>query len=149
MKLEELVKTSINSDFPERMLEEKKEHSVEDKTFLSQVGKSIKQVNGHYSIGLPFRNTSVSLPNNMVQGLQRLECLKKKMLKTSQFGTDYTVFMNKLFEKDFVERVPVSHSNTGTLTALIFKLYNTTLNVSSYCKFYYAKHKVKSQELKR
>ncbi|XP_061191695.1 uncharacterized protein LOC133199905 [Saccostrea echinata] len=105
-KLEELVKASINSDFPEHMIAEKKEHSVEDKTFLSQVEKSIKQVNGHYSIGLPFRNNSVSLPNNMIQGLQRLECLKKKMLKNLQFRTDYTVFMNKLFEKDFVEPVP-------------------------------------------
>ncbi|XP_061175604.1 uncharacterized protein LOC133184531 [Saccostrea echinata] len=105
-KLEELVKASINLDFPEHMIAEKKEHSVEDKTFLSQVEKSIKQVNGHYSIGLPFRNNSVSLPNNMIQGLQRLECLKKKMLKNPQFRTDYTVFMNKLFEKDFVEPVP-------------------------------------------
>lgn len=30
MKLEELVKASINSDFPERVIEDKREHSVED-----------------------------------------------------------------------------------------------------------------------
>lgn len=106
MKLEELVKASINSDFPERAIEDKKEHSVEDKKFLSQVGGSISHENGHYSIGLPFRDNSVNLPNNMIQGQQRLESLKRKMLKNPQFRNDYISFMNKLFEKGFAEAVP-------------------------------------------
>lgn len=106
MKLEELVKASINSDFPERVIEDKREHSVEDKKFLSQVEGSISQENSHYSIGLPFRENSVNLPNNMIQGQQRLESLKKKMLKNPQFRNDYISFMNKLFEKGFAEAVP-------------------------------------------
>ncbi|XP_022335109.2 uncharacterized protein LOC111131734 [Crassostrea virginica] len=106
MKLEELVKTSINYDFPERAIEEKREHSVEDKSFLKQVGESLSHENGHYSIGLPFRDNSVNLPNNMIQGQQRLESLKKKMMKNHQFRSDYIKFMNKLFESDFAEPVP-------------------------------------------
>ncbi|XP_052706784.1 uncharacterized protein LOC128182227 [Crassostrea angulata] len=105
-KLEELVKASINSDFPERAIEDKRERSVEDKKFLSQVEGSISQENSHYSIGLPFRENSVNLPNNMIQGQQRLESLKKKMLKNPQFRNDYISFMNKLFEKGFAEAVP-------------------------------------------
>lgn len=105
MKLEELVKASINFDFPERAIEGKREHSVEDKKFLSHVEGSISQENGHYSIGLPFRENSVNLPNNMIQGQQRLERLKK-MLKNPQFRNNYISFMNKLFEKGFAQAVP-------------------------------------------
>ena len=100
MKLEELVKTSINYDFPERAIEEKREHSVEDKSFLKQVGESLSHENGHYSIGLPFRDNTVNLPNNLIQGQQRLENLKKKMMKNHQFRSDYIKFLNKLFESD-------------------------------------------------
>lgn len=79
---------------------------MEDKKFLSEVGGSISQENGHYSIGLPFRDNSVNLPNNMIQGQQRLESLKRKILKNPQFRNDYISFMNKLFEKGFAEAVP-------------------------------------------
>lgn len=41
----------------------------------------------------------------MIQGQQRLECLKRKMLKNPQFKNDYISFMNKLFEKGFAEAV--------------------------------------------
>ncbi|XP_062620585.1 uncharacterized protein LOC134282159 [Saccostrea cucullata] len=103
-----MVKDSINYDFPERLEDDVKENSLEDKTFLTQVSESIHIRDGHYSIGLPFKDPLIQLPNNIMQGFQRLESLKKKLIRDPKVRNDYVTFMNKLFEKGYAEPVPQS-----------------------------------------
>lgn len=104
--LEKLVHKSMNMDFPERLLDDKRENSIEDNYFLEQVNESVSFENGHYYIALPFRNKHVKLPNNASQGLQRLKGLKSKMTRNPKFKDDYVAFMDNLFENGYAEKVP-------------------------------------------
>ncbi|VDI48901.1 Hypothetical predicted protein [Mytilus galloprovincialis] len=74
-KLDSLVRKSINLDFPELLIDDKKENSIEDNYFLKQVNESIEFEDGHYQVALPFRNKEVKFPNNVSQGLNRLKGL--------------------------------------------------------------------------
>lgn len=56
----DILMQSINFDFPEWIIDDKKENSVEANMFMRQVEKSIKLDEvGHYCISLPFRNDEV------------------------------------------------------------------------------------------
>lgn len=70
-RLEELLKHSINLDFPERIVDDKRENSLTDKKFIEYVNQSIRFENEHYTIGLPFRDQNLKLPNNESQHLIR------------------------------------------------------------------------------
>ncbi|XP_041349189.1 uncharacterized protein LOC121368518 [Gigantopelta aegis] len=105
-QLDKLVRDSINRDFPERLIDDKKEHSQEDKKFLDLVNGSITHSNGHYCIGLPFKENGVKLPDNKLQALQRLASLKRKLQKNSTFCEDYVEFMSKVVKCGYAEQVP-------------------------------------------
>lgn len=59
LKLEELWKQQFKADFPETAHDEQIESSKEDQQFMDFVSRSAKLIDGHYHIGLPFRNTDV------------------------------------------------------------------------------------------
>ncbi|XP_069109596.1 uncharacterized protein [Argopecten irradians] len=90
----------------ERVIDDKRENSVEDEHFLRQVEESVHFENGHYCIALPFRDRNVKLPNNNVQGTQRLKGLKNKLVKNHKFRSDYVNFMDNLLSKGYAEPVP-------------------------------------------
>ena len=62
--LDSLVRESINYDFPERAIDHKRELSRENKEFMEKTSESIKFKDGHYEIGMPFRDENVKLPDN-------------------------------------------------------------------------------------
>ena len=105
-QLDYLVRQSINSDFPENIINDKREYSQEDKLFLTKVNDSIHLVDGHYHISLPFKNNDVKLPNNYDQAVSRLNSLKSKLSKSPQLHSDYTEFMNAIIDKGYAEIVP-------------------------------------------
>ncbi|XP_048735788.2 uncharacterized protein LOC125651252 [Ostrea edulis] len=105
-KLEELVKKSMDMDFPERTIDNRRENFVEDKDFLTQMKQSICLQDCHYSVALPFRKTSITMPNNSSQAYQRLKGLKKRLERDKKFKDHYVDFMSKLFEKNYAETVP-------------------------------------------
>lgn len=77
--IEQLVKNSINMDFPERQVDDKRENSQEDNKFNQAVKGYIKLQDVHYYMDLPFKNREVPLPNNEIQALNRLKGLKTKL----------------------------------------------------------------------
>ncbi|XP_006819072.1 uncharacterized protein LOC102802310 [Saccoglossus kowalevskii] len=99
--LEVLVKQSINLDFPERVIDDKQEMSQEDKKFMHKAESSLRYANGHYEIGLPFREDSVSLPDNKRQALQRLKCTENRMRKDPVFYEHYKSYMNDIIDKGY------------------------------------------------
>ncbi|CAG2245419.1 unnamed protein product [Mytilus edulis] len=110
-RLNELVEKSMNFDFPERIIDDKRENSVDDNSFLDYVNKNIHFEKGQYYIPLPFRDSNVKLPNNASQGQQRLRSLKNKFIKNPKFKQDYTDFMDKLLERGYMEHVPKEQFN--------------------------------------
>ncbi|PIK41880.1 hypothetical protein BSL78_21277 [Apostichopus japonicus] len=112
--LENMFRESLNHDFPEKAVEDKKEWSWEDKQFMEQMESSCKMVNGHYQVNLPLRHQQVKLPNNKQMAMKRLKSLGSKMEKLPEFEADYVTFMEDvLISKGIAERVPESQPAEG------------------------------------
>ena len=109
-KLNSIVRESLNFDFPERVIDDKREWSHEDNLFMKKMDSSCKMVEGHYQIGLPFKN-EVNLPNNSIMALRRLKSLERKLKSDQQFHHDYNQFISKVLDKGYAEKVPPSEVN--------------------------------------
>ncbi|XP_035657338.1 uncharacterized protein LOC118403009 [Branchiostoma floridae] len=105
ISLDQQLTEYFNNDFNETK-DDKKEMSVEDQRFMKIVSEGTKKEDGHYQIPLPFRNSPPELPNNKQVALQRANHLRRKMTKNGSFQEEYTLFMQKIIEKGYAERVP-------------------------------------------
>lgn len=105
-RLEKLLVRQDNQDFSERAFEEQTELSFEDKKFLKIADESAIKKDGHYEMWLPFRDKSLVMPNNKPVAELRALTLRRKLLKNEAFHSDYTKFMNAMFDKGHAEKVP-------------------------------------------
>lgn len=87
-------------------MDEKEENSVEDKRFMKLASESIELKDGHYVIGLPFKQNSVDMPNNRIQAEQRVAMLKRKFERDVAYRDEYTAFMDNILDKSFAKKVP-------------------------------------------
>ena len=104
-KIDLLVRESINMDFPEKLVDDKKEYSIQDKLFMKKTNESIQWKDGNYEISLPFQSENIKIPNNVAYVRKRLNSLKDKLNKNVEFKNDYIKFMTKLLDQGFVEQV--------------------------------------------
>ncbi|KAJ8046354.1 hypothetical protein HOLleu_05001 [Holothuria leucospilota] len=77
--LEDLFKQSLNYDFPERSVDDRREWSWEDRQFMEIMDSSCKKVDGHYQVNLPLRDQDVKLPNNKHMAEKRLTNWKGRL----------------------------------------------------------------------
>ncbi|XP_039869513.1 uncharacterized protein LOC120722563 [Simochromis diagramma] len=105
VKLDELWNQQFKTDFPECARDEK-EPSKEDQQFLDKVSNTAKLHNGHYYIGLPLKDLKVCMPDNKSVAEQRLQNLKKRLMKNSTFLQDYNSFMSDMISEGYAEKVP-------------------------------------------
>ena len=68
--LHQQMESMFRSDFNEPMISSKVAMSVEDQRALLQMENSVKLVNGHYQLALPWRHKSVNLPIERTLGMQ-------------------------------------------------------------------------------
>lgn len=89
------MESMFRSDFNEPMIFSKVAISGEDQRALSQMENSMKLVNGHYQLGLPWMHKSVNRPNNREFALGRLHYLKERFQRDlhlfKQSGTYPTI----------------------------------------------------------
>ena len=111
-KIERMFIDMYNNDFIEK--DDGDSLSREDKLWEEKVKESIVLRNGHYEIGLPFKNTSIDLPNNRKLAEKRAEGLKRKMNANAELHTRYTAYMRQLLEDGHAEVVPVEDRNIST-----------------------------------
>ncbi len=104
--LEKLLISKYNQEFSEVTSEEKKELSMEDKTFLYIVNESAVLQDNHYSLKLPFKEEHSMMPNNQHIAEQRLLILKRKFKNSEQYQQEYIKFMNEILERNYAEEVP-------------------------------------------
>ncbi|XP_064647035.1 uncharacterized protein LOC135499916 [Lineus longissimus] len=104
--LEDQIRDHVDRDFSERVIDDEIEPSQNDKLFLERVSQSITFVDGHYIIGLPFKDMNTRLPNNRPQAVQRMESLKRKFRKDSDFHDKYKTFMDKILSNDYARVAP-------------------------------------------
>ncbi|KAK3730132.1 hypothetical protein QZH41_004836 [Actinostola sp. cb2023] len=85
--------------------------SVEDKHALSIMNKSVKLVDNHYQIGLPWKQEIPYLPNNRCLAEQRLKSLKKRFLRDEELFDKYKSTVLDYIGKGHARRVPEQEVN--------------------------------------
>ena len=104
--LHQQMESLFRSDFNESMISSKVAMSVEDQRALLQMEDSVKLVNGHYQLGLPWKRKSVSLPNNREFALGRLRYLKKRLQRDLHLFEKYKDTINGYVSSGYARRVP-------------------------------------------
>lgn len=79
--------------------------SQEDRRALSVMTSTLVKDNGHYMLGLPWRDPGVSLPNNMKLATLRLGHLKRKLQRDEQLLNMYKETVNGYIEKGYASIV--------------------------------------------
>ena len=70
--LETLYRQSLDYDFTEKVSEDKREWSWEDRQLMNIMDKSCISINGHYQVDLPLCDAEVKLPNNKKIGRHKI-----------------------------------------------------------------------------
>ena len=85
--------------------------SKEDKRALSIMKESICFKEGHYQ--LPWKDDVPCLPNNRAMAEHRLKLLRRRLLKNPDLRSQYSAFMDSLFENrhtQIVPKTPLEHT---------------------------------------
>ena len=95
-----------NTDFNERVANNKSSLSVEDKRALEMMEQSLKRKDGHFQVALPWREKPVKIPNNKPMAEKRLESLKRRLKKDGELFDKYKRAMQDYIDKGHAERIP-------------------------------------------
>ena len=94
-----------NLEFNDSSYEPKMSMSQNDQRALSIMENTVKLSDGHYEIGLPWRNHLPCLENNRSQAESRLQTLKKCLHKDATLHEKYKDFMAHLLQKRYARKV--------------------------------------------
>ncbi|XP_064646159.1 uncharacterized protein LOC135499344 [Lineus longissimus] len=82
--------------------------SVEDRRVVQTWTDSVSQVDGHYQLPIPFRDSNPRLSNNVVMAKHRLDSLQRKFERDEELYQNYKTGVEELLSNGFAERVPES-----------------------------------------
>ena len=77
-----------------------------DKRALSIMENTIQLENGHYVMGLPWKDHLPCFPNNRALAENRLNGLNRKLIKDRALYDEYVKFIDNLEENSYAEKVP-------------------------------------------
>ncbi|BHF58034.1 hypothetical protein SprV_0100098300 [Sparganum proliferum] len=80
-------------------------HSLEDKRALAIVRSSVTIIKGHYQLPLPWRNSTLNLPDSFQLARKRLTYLKSKLGRDPELLRKYEQTFRSYMEKGYIERV--------------------------------------------
>ena len=106
-QLERLWKT----DFGDSVIGTTVSPSVEDKIALNKMEESLQRVGEHFQVALPWRQGCPELPNNRPVAEQRLQLLKKRLLKDEDLLLKYSTTMHEYIMKGHAQKVPTEELN--------------------------------------
>ena len=88
--------------------------SAEDNFILDKAQQSIKFIDGHYRIAIPWKEERVSLLNNYSMALHRLQNLEKRLEKIPEVAQAYKENIEKYLEKGYIRQVSSSEKLKAT-----------------------------------
>ena len=97
-----------NMEFNDTAANVKVELSQEDRKALGTMEETIKMVDGHYQMALPWKEYPPLLPNNKSMAMHRLNLLKRRLAKDQMLFQKYSCSITDLLDKGYAERVPDS-----------------------------------------
>ena len=80
--------------------------SVEDKMALSKMEEFLQRVGSHFQVALPWRLGPCHLTNNKPMAEQRLQLLKKRLLKDEDLLAKYQTTMQEYIVKGHAQKIP-------------------------------------------
>ncbi|XP_022102428.1 uncharacterized protein LOC110985607 [Acanthaster planci] len=80
--------------------------TVNDKRALKIWDDSVKIVDGHYQLAIPFRADDPNLPDNKALAVKRLTELGRRLSKDGRLHDRYSAEVNNLLATGFAEKVP-------------------------------------------
>ena len=106
-QLERLWKT----DFGDLVVGTKVLPSVEDKIASNKMEESLQRVGSHFQVALPWRPGSPHLTNNRSMAEQRLQLLKRRLLKDEDLLAKSRATMQEYIVKGHAQKVPKEELN--------------------------------------
>ena len=103
--LQEQLERLWSTDFADSVVSSSVSPSIEDKRALEMMEQSLKVVNGHFKVGLPWRTNRSYLPNNRLMVERRAALLMKRLLRDEDLFSKYNATLNKYIEEGHTERV--------------------------------------------
>jgi len=100
------MESMFRSDFNKPMISSKVAISGEDQKAPSQMENSVKLVNGHYQLRLPWRHKSGNLPNNREFALRRLRYLRERSQRDLHLFEKYRDTINDYVSSSYTRQVP-------------------------------------------
>ena len=79
--------------------------TIEDESILNKAQQSIKYVDGHYKIAIPWKEDEVSLPGNYSMALYRLRNLEKRLVKNTEVAKNYQEVIDNHLKKGYIRQV--------------------------------------------
>ncbi|CAH8466083.1 unnamed protein product [Dicrocoelium dendriticum] len=80
--------------------------SMEDKAALEIAENSVRLVEGHFEVALPWRKRQMIVPNNFVSALHRLHCLSRRLVNDPTMCERYTAALETSIAKGYAALVP-------------------------------------------
>ncbi len=80
--------------------------SLKDTRALEVMEGTLKMVDGHFQVALPWRHDPPFLPNNRIVAERRGLLLKKRLLKDEALFEKYKTTMTDNIEKGHAKKVP-------------------------------------------
>ena len=103
--LNEAMQRMYDTDFVTKVKTDSELLSVNDRRALDIMEKSIKKVDGHYQVALPWKSDQISFPNNRIMALRRLNQLKKRFLKDPAFFERYREKIESYLSNGYAQQV--------------------------------------------
>ncbi|XP_028410467.1 uncharacterized protein LOC114533081 [Dendronephthya gigantea] len=103
--INEQLQRLYNTEFNESTADPMECLSIEDRRAKAIMDSSVKLVDGHYEIGIPWKYDEPSLPNNKPMAEKRLEYLKKRLERDPDLRSKYKATMEEYILKGHAKRV--------------------------------------------
>ena len=82
--------------------------SIEDKRAIKIANDTIRLVDGHYQVGLPWKQADVQLPNNRLMAELRLKGTKRRLQGNGDLHERYSKTLNGYIDSGYAEKVPTA-----------------------------------------
>jgi len=100
--------------------------SKEDRLVYDLLQKSVSSVDGHYQVPLPWRSNTISPGDSLPMARQRLESLRKRLLKDDTLHQKYTDVIETYLKNSYARVVPTDEleSSSTAWTLPHFPVYH-------------------------
>ncbi|CAG2248710.1 unnamed protein product [Mytilus edulis] len=113
--LQQQLERLWTTDFLDQPSTEKVCMSLEDKRALKTMESTIAYEDGHYKLGLPWRDENVKLPNNLPLAHARLNQLHRKLSHDPKLHEMYTATVSDYIQKGYAKEVTDVTIDNGEL----------------------------------